>query len=56
MQDKENNIENENYSELNLTIKDNFLENNFFKKLHASIMFKKWNPIENIYLKTGKHV
>jgi len=56
MQDKENNIENENYSELNLTIKDNFLENNFFKELHASIMFKKWNPIDNIYLKTGKHV
>ena len=54
MQELKNNTE--NYSELNLTIKDNFLEDEFFKDLHKSIIFKKWDPIENIYLTTGKHV
>ena len=46
----------ENYSKLDLTLKDDFLEDIFFKELHKSIPFKEWDPIENIYLTTGKHI
>lgn len=48
--------ENKNYDLLNLSIKDKFLKENYFQELHNSIMFKNYNPIENIKLKTGKHV
>ena len=54
MQDKKRSIK--DYSELNLILKDNFLEKKCFKELHKSIVFKNWNPIENYYLATGKHI
>jgi len=48
--------ENKNYDLLDLSVKDNFLKDNYFQDLHKSIIFKNFNPIENIKLKTGRHV
>ncbi len=47
---------NSNYSTLDLILKDSFLDDFLFNELNKSIILQKWEPKENIYLTTGKHV